>query len=212
MFGIRWRSPGGSGYEIGLLSPAFEAFRNLPFETDVRDTGLRGTQQAHEGDGVHLRRRSRLAHGDRLRQAHSKQGNVKYWEWTEARRVEATGHRRHRRQPCGPNRLGAAYARDTWYLFVTEGEHGALDGLQNTDCQSTLKYFKSANAGKTSGPFRIPGVPAHAIFSSVSFARYGDNYHVFLSVGNDSYVYLRGNWKSGRSIPCTGPAWPRACP
>jgi hypothetical protein len=48
-FGPRWRS-GGSGFE-SLSSPLFESFRNLDFDKDVRDTGLR-TQQPNWQEGT----------------------------------------------------------------------------------------------------------------------------------------------------------------
>lgn len=186
-FGTRWRWPGGSGFE-SVSSRSFEGFRNCVFERDVRDTSLRTQQQSHEGTSYTFsedRAWIMAIDYDQTR----KQGSVKYWEWTKA-----DGWK----QPAviGPvsNHTGRValvrHTRDTWYLFVTEGKHGTLDGLQNLHFQSTLKYFKSTDAGKTWGPLQDTGVPAHAIWSSVSFARYADNYYVFLSAGNDSFVYL----------------------
>jgi len=186
MFGTRWRSPDKLGFE-SVSSRPFEAFRNSTFETDVRDTGVR-TQQAEWTEGTTYtfsEDRAWLMAIDCVKK--SELSNVKYWEWTKAGGWKE------------PVIIGAVsshtgrvalvrHTRDVWYLFVTDGKYGELDGLHNMDCQSTLKYFKSADAGKTWGAIQDTGVPAHAIFSSVSFARYGDNYHVFLSVGNDSCV------------------------
>ncbi len=186
MFGTRWRSPDKLGFE-SVASRSFEDFRNSVFERDVRDTGIR-TQQPEWPEGTTYtfgEDRAWLMAID-YDKAHER-GNLKVWQWTKAGGWDE------------PNIVGTVsnhtgrvalvrHTRDVWYLFVTEGKCGALDGLHNADCQSTLKYFKSSNAGKTWGPLQDTGVPAHAIFSSVSFARYGDNYHVFLSVGNDTYV------------------------
>jgi hypothetical protein len=187
LVGTRWRWPGGSGFE-SVSSRTFEAFRNGVFERDVRDTGLRTQQQSHEGTSYTFsedRAWIMAIDYDPARQ----QGSVKYWEWTKAGNWQE------------PTVVGAVsnhtgrvalvrHTRDVWYLFVTEGKHGTLDGLQNANFQSTLKYFKSTDAGKTWGPLHDTKLPAHAIWSSVSLARYGDNYYVFLSAGNDSYAYL----------------------
>jgi len=185
--GTRWRWPGAFGFE-SISSRSFEAFRNCAFEKDVQDTGLRTQQQSHEGTAYTFsedRAWIMAIDYDQTR----KQGSVKYWEWTKP-----GGWKQPVVVGAVSNHTGRValvrHTRDIWYVFVTEGKHGTLDGLQNMNFQSTLKYFKSTDAGKTWGPLRDTGVPAHAIWSSVSFARYGDNYYVFLSAGNDSYVYL----------------------
>jgi len=187
LVGTRWRWPGGSGFE-SVSSRTFEEFRNCVFEKDVRDTGLRTQQQSHEGTSYTFGEDRAWIMAIDYDQT-LKQGSVKYWEWTKAgdwKEPAVVG--------AVSNHTGRValvrHTRDIWYLFVTEGKHGTLDGLQNNNFQSTLKYFKSADAGQTWGPLQDTGVPAHAIWSSVSFARYGDNYYVFLSAGNDSYAYL----------------------
>ncbi len=186
--GTRWHWPDPSGFELAS-SRTFEAFRNSVFERDVRDTGLRTQQpQAHEGTTYTFSEDRAWIMAIDYDKPHER-SNVKYWEWTKA-----SGWK----EPAiiGPvsNHTGRValvrHSRDVWYLFVTEGKHGTLDGQQNMNFQSTLKYFKSTDAGKTWGPLQDTRVPAHAIWSSVSFARYGDNYYVFLSAGNDSFVYL----------------------
>jgi hypothetical protein len=133
----------------------------------------------------------------------NKRGNVKYWEWTKA-----GGWKEPVVVGTVSNHTGrVALVRQTrqfWYLFVTEGKHGTLDGQQNSNFQSTLKYFRSTDAGRTWRPLQDTGVPAHAIWSSVSFARYGDSYYVFLSAGNDSYIYFTRdleNWKWDHTVP-----------
>lgn len=187
LVGTRWRWPGGSGFE-SVSSRTFEAFRNCVFEKDVCDTGLRTQQESHEGTSYTFsddRAWIMAIDYDRA----NKQGTVKYWEWTKGGNWK---------QPvvigAVSNHTGRValvrHTRDVWYLFVTEGKHGTLDGLQNSNFQSTLKYFKSTDAGRSWGTLVDTGVPAHAIWSSVSLARYGDNYYVFLSAGNDSFVYL----------------------
>ena len=187
LVGTRWRSAGGSGFE-SVSSRTFEAFRNCVFERDVRDTGLRTQQQSHEGTSYTFSEDRAWIMAIDYDQAR-KQGSVKYWEWTKA-----GGWKEPVVVGTVSNHTGRValvrHTRDVWYVFVTEGKHGTLDGQQNNNFQSTLKYFKSTDAGKTWGPLQDTRVPAHAIWSSVSFARYGDNYYVFLSAGNDSYVYL----------------------
>ncbi len=182
------RASGGLGFE-SVASRTFEAFRNSTFETDVRDTGTR-TQHASWQEGTTYtfgESRAWIMAIDYDEPA--KQGVVKYWEWTKE-----AGWKQPAVVGTVSNHTGRValvrQTRDTWYLFVTEGKHGTLDGLQNTNFQSTLKYFKSTDAGKTWGKLTDTGIPAHALWSSVSFARYGENYYVFLSAGYDSYAYF----------------------
>ncbi|MBX7257382.1 MAG: hypothetical protein K1Y02_13545 [Candidatus Hydrogenedentes bacterium] len=191
MFGTRWRTADKLGYEC-VSSPTFEGFRNFTFEKDVRDTGLR-TQQPEWTEGTTYTFSEDRAWimaidctGPRDK------SNVKYWEWTKADGWKAPAIIGTVSNHTGRVAL-VRHTRDLWYVFVTEGKCGELDGLHNADSQSTLKYFKSTDAGKTWGTLQDTGVPAHAIFSSVSFARYGDNYDVFLSVGNDTYICATQN-------------------
>jgi len=200
-FGTRRRFD-GLGFE-SVSSPTFEAFGHCVFERDVRDTGLRtqhpnwqeGTTYTFSEDRAWI---MAIDHDQSI-----ERGNVKYWEWTKEGGWKdpvvvgtVTNH-------TGQVAL-VRHTRDLWYLFVTEGEHGTQDGLENDNFQSTLKYFKSSDAGGTWSPLQDTGVPAHALWSSVSFARYGDNYYVFLSAGYDSYIYFTRdleNWKWDHTVP-----------
>lgn len=199
IFGTRWRSPDHLGFE-SIASRTFESLRNYTFESDVHDTGIR-TQQPDWSEGTTYtfsEDRAWLMAIDNDKP--NKHGNVKYWEWTKA-----DGWKQPVTIGTVSNHTGRValvrHTRDLWYLFVTEGKCGDLDGLHNADCQSTMKYFKSTDAGKTWGSLQDTGMPAHAIFSSISFARYGDNYNVFLSSGNDSYICSTRNLEKWEQDP-----------
>lgn len=117
-------------------------------------------------------------------------GIVKYWQWTKA-----GGWEKPVVVGTVANHTGRAalvrQSRDTWYLFVCEGKaNDGLPGALDLSCSSTLKYFKSTDAGKTWGTLQDTGVPAHAYWSSVSFARYGDNYYVFVSANGNSQIHF----------------------
>jgi hypothetical protein len=179
---------GGLGFE-SVASRTFEAFRNNVFEKDVRDTGTR-TQHANWQEGTTYTFGENRAWITAIDYDEPRKlGIVKYWEWTKE-----GGWKQPAVVGTVSNHTGRValvrHTRDVWYLFVTEGKHGTLDGLQNANFQSTLKYFKSTDAGKTWGNLTDTGIPAHALWSSVSFARYGDNYYAFLSAGYDSYAYF----------------------
>jgi hypothetical protein len=82
--------------------------------------------------------------------------------------------------------------------------------------ESSLKYFKSTDAGQTWGELQDTGVPAHAIWSSVSFARYGDNYYTFVTRGKDAWAYYTTdleNWEQKHPLPVrlTEGKWARPC-
>jgi hypothetical protein len=195
---------GSSGWE-SASSRTFEGLAQLRYETDVKDLGLR-TQQPNWHEGVTYTFSEDRAwiialdfdatqsprDADTSWVHHKGRGVVKYWQWTKA-----GGWEKPVTIGTVSNHTGRValvrHTRDLWYLFVTEGEHGSLDGKGNANFTSTLKYFKSTDAGATWSDLHDTGVPAHAIWSSVSFARYGDNYYVFLSAGNDSYVQFTTN-------------------
>ena len=116
---------------------------------------------------------------------HQGRGVVKYWQWTKAGGWEKPVIVGTVANHAGRVAL-VRQSRDTWYLFVCEGK--ASDNCAVHSFSSTLKYFKSTDAGKTWGALQDTGVPAHAIRSSVSFARYGDNYYVFVSAGENTQI------------------------
>lgn len=110
----------------------------------------------------------------------TERGDVRYWEWTK----EAEDVKRGWRGQgwSDPVTIGDVLShtghvsllqidRDNWCLYVVEGADEKV---------STMKYFKSGDAGRTWSGLNDTGIPAHPIWSHVSFARYGDNYHVFL--------------------------------
>ena len=200
-FGLGRRS-GGSGFE-SASSPTFEEFRHCVYEKDVRDTGLRTQHPSWQEGTTYTFREDRAWIMAIDFEESTEQGIVKYWEW-----AKEGGWKDPVVVGSVSNHTGRValvrHSRDVWYLFVTEGQHGTLDGQQNSKFQSTLKYFKSTDAGRTWGPLQDTTVPAHAIWSSVSFARYGDIYYVFVSAHNDTYIYFTRdleNWKWDHTVP-----------
>ncbi|MCM8761905.1 MAG: hypothetical protein NC929_01115, partial [Candidatus Omnitrophica bacterium] len=177
----------GFGWQMASAK-TFEDFGKLIYEKDLKDTGTR-TIQPHWEEGTTYtfsEDRAWIMAIDYDEQ--TKKGLVKYWEWTKEKGWGAPVIVGIVSNHTGRVAL-VRHTREIWYIFVTEGEIGALDG-QDMSFKSTLKYFKSVDAGKTWSALTDTGVPAHAIWSSVSFARYGDNYYVFLSEGRDTYIYF----------------------
>ena len=124
---------------------------------------------------------------------HQGRGVVKYWQWTKAGGWEKPVIVGTVANHAGRVAL-VRHSRDTWYLFVCEGKASdGLPGALDLSCSSTLKYFKSTDAGKTWGVLQDTGVPAHAYWSSVSFARYGDNYYVFVSTDGNTQISFTRN-------------------
>ena len=117
--------------------------------------------------------------------SHQGRGNVKYWQWTKTGGWEKPVVVGSVANHSGRVAL-VRHSRDIWYVFVAEGNASQ----SGPDCSSTLKYFKSTDAGKTWGALQDTGSPAQAAFSSVSFARYGDNYYVFVSADGNTRIYF----------------------
>ena len=124
----------------------------------------------------------------------TKHGLVRYWEWTKQAEEKGLGWRGMGwKDPVtiGATRFGGGHAavlpidRDTWYCYVIDGAASA-SSLRH---DSTLHYFKSEDGGKSWSTIHDTGIPAHACWSHVSFARYGHNYYVFLTDQGDTLVY-----------------------
>ena len=130
----------------------------------------------------------------------SKEVGAKYWEWTRESGWTKPVTIGTFPAPYTGNLVSTAglirHNRDTWYMYFVEGESEYLSAKSS----ATLKYFKSIDGGKTWGPLEDTGLPAHYMRSHVSFARYGDNYYVFLCMNNNTVVYYSKdaeNWEKG---------------
>jgi len=178
-----------------VTSRTFEGFQKLTEEDAAYDLGIRTEQPAWpEGTSYTFSEdRAWIMAVDAVRTSEigkyddpNKKSNVKYWEWTKDagwKKPVVIG------SISAPNTGRVAlvrHTRDVWYLFVGAGEASP----SGQGFSSTLSYFKSTDAGKTWGELQDTGIPVHALWSSISFARYGDNYYVFVSANKKTYIYF----------------------
>lgn len=135
--------------------------------------------------------------------AHQK-GDAKYWQWSKQGGWKEPVTIGTLAPPKADHLALVRHTRDIWYLYLVEGDYV----YATPECKSTLKYFKSTDGGKTWGPLQDTGLPAHTVRSHPSFARYGDNYYVFLSMDNNTVVYYSKDaekWDKGNGrVVATG--------
>ena len=202
-----WGYWGGQYHAIGKNatgweaadSRTFEGFKNLVYEKDAHDLGIR-TQQLGWPEGT-----TYTFSEDRAwimaidHDEANKRSNVKYWQWSKEAGWKEPFIIGSIAAPHTGRVALVRHTRDIWYLFVGAGEASA----SGQSFSSTLSYFKSTDAGKTWGELQDTGIPAHAIWSSISFARYGDNYYVFVCANENTYVYFTRdleNWRTNNSF------------
>jgi hypothetical protein len=131
-------------------------------------------------------------------------GDAKYWQWSKQGGWKEPVTIGTLTPPKADHLALVRHTRDIWYLYMVEGDYV----YTTPECKSTLKYFKSTDGGRTWGPLQDTGLPAHTIRSHPSFARYGDNYYVFLSMDNNTVIYYSKDaekWdKSNGRVVATG--------
>ncbi|MCU0872420.1 MAG: hypothetical protein MUE50_08740, partial [Pirellulaceae bacterium] len=139
-------------------------------------------------------------------EAATEMGHVKYIEWTKDNQEKRAGFRGTGWSE--PVRIGRCRSRwhagllradrSTWYVYVGEGENVTPQGSN-----ATLKYFKSVDAGKTWGELQDTGMPVNAVCVNPSFARYGDNYYVFVTDDTSVHAYYSTdgeNWRKDSKL------------
>ena len=136
----------------------------------------------------------------------TKMGNVKYMEWTKDSQEKGSGFggtgwsdpvvigRCLSQGQAGLLRVD----RNTWYVYVGEGENVTPQGSN-----ATLKYFRSVDAGRTWGELQDTGLPVNATCINPSFARYGDNYYIFVTDDTSVHAYYSTdgeNWRKDSKL------------
>lgn len=172
---------------VGAESRTFEGFRELMAKDAVASYCLHGVNSPDGSSYTFSNDRAWIMSVVPDATQDAVKVYVRYWEWTKV-----AGWK----EPVTigsliPNRINNAHVamirhtRDIWYVYVVEGP----SVYTTHECSSTLKYFKSTDGGKTWDSLQDTGLPAHTVRSYPAFARYGDNYYVFLSHENSTVIY-----------------------
>jgi hypothetical protein len=192
MYHVLGKNPSGWQEVSGRT---FEGLQKLTEEDAVRDLGIRTEQPAWPEGTTYTFSEDRawIMAVDAVRTDEigkyddpNKRSNVKYWEWTKEGGWKEPVVIGSIPAPNAGRVALVRHTRDIWYLFVGAGEASP----SGQGFSSTLSYFKTTDAGKTWGELQDTGIPAHALWSSFSFARYGDNYYVFVSANKKTLVYF----------------------